>query len=77
MDISVTVPFHSSELALLAYEVLSVDKELKRSGIQRKLEVNSENLIVKFHGESTKKLRVAVNSFIKNTLLVVKTIDQF
>ncbi|KAJ8722704.1 hypothetical protein PYW07_003884 [Mythimna separata] len=77
MDICVTIPFPSSETATLAYDVLNVDKELKRSGVQRKIETNSENLVINFHGEDLKKLRVAVNGLIQNILLVVKTIDQF
>lgn len=77
MDICVTIPFPSPESASLAYDVLNVDKELKRTGVQRIIETNSENLIINFHGEDLKKLRVAVNGLIQNVLLVVKTINQF
>lgn len=42
----VTIPFPSPESALLAYDVLNVDNELKRSGVQRIIETNSENLVM-------------------------------
>lgn len=77
MDISLTIPLPSAESASLARDVLSVDKELKRSGVQRKIEINAENLVITFHGNDLKKLRVAVNSMIQNIILVVKTIEQF
>ncbi|KAF9418449.1 hypothetical protein HW555_004737 [Spodoptera exigua] len=77
MNISLTIPFPSPESASLTRDVLNVDKELKRSGVQRKLETNAENLVITFHGRDLKKLRVAVNSMIQNIILVVKTIEQF
>lgn len=43
---SLTIPLPSAESASLARDVLSVDKELKRSGVQRKIEINAENLVV-------------------------------
>lgn len=77
MDISLTIPFPSAESASLTRDVLSIDKELKRSEVQRKIEINAENLVIAFSGNDLKKLRVAVNSMIQNIILVVKTIEQF
>lgn len=77
MNVCLIIPFPSTQIASLAYDVLSVDKELKRSGVQRKIEIDGTNIIINLHGEELKKLRVAANAFIKNVKLIVKTVDLF
>lgn len=77
MNICLTIPFPSAELALLVYEVLSVDKELKGSGVQRTIENEGLNVVINFNGEELKKLRVAANAIIKNIKLIVKTEQLF
>ncbi|XP_028157381.1 uncharacterized protein LOC114350673 isoform X2 [Ostrinia furnacalis] len=76
-NVSLTIPFSSSETANLVQEVLNVDKELKGSGVSRTITSDQDTLHIDFKGGDLKKLRVAVNSMIKNILLVVKTINQF
>lgn len=75
MEVCLTIPFPSVDTAILAYEVLSVDKELKRSQVKRNLVRETESLVITFHGDDLRKLRVGVNAFIKNAVLVLKTIE--
>ncbi|KAI5637984.1 transcription factor pcc1 domain-containing protein [Phthorimaea operculella] len=76
-NICITIPFDSDATACLAQEVLAVDKELKGSKIRRVFTTDKSNLVINFYGTEIKMLRVAVNSVLKNILLIVKTIDQF
>ncbi|CAG9114294.1 unnamed protein product [Plutella xylostella] len=69
-----TIPFPSDETASLARDVLSVDKELKGNLLKKTISVDGSNLIVEFYSADLKLLRVASNAFLKNIVLVVKTI---
>ncbi|CAG4910195.1 unnamed protein product [Colias eurytheme] len=70
-----TIPFPSSDDAQLAYEVLNVDKELK--GVERNISTDKANLIVNFESSDFKRLRVTVNGFLQNLILVAKTMGMF
>ncbi|CAH2237434.1 jg5567 [Pararge aegeria aegeria] len=72
-----TIPFNNNQQVLLVSEVLKVDKEFKGSGIQRILSAEQNNLIVSFEGADYKKLRSSINAFLKNIILIVKTIQSF
>ncbi|KAL0893916.1 hypothetical protein ABMA27_014011 [Loxostege sticticalis] len=76
-NVSLTIPFSTSETATLVQEILNVDKELKGSGVSRVITANNETVHINFKGAELKKLRVAVNSILKNIVLIVKTIKQF
>lgn len=76
-NVCLRIPFSSSEHASIAYEVLNVDRELRGSGVHREISKDGVNLVVKFEGVDLKKIRVAVNAFLRNVLLVVKTIEFF
>lgn len=73
--VNLIIPFENEEQAILVSEILSVDKELKGSGIKRNISVEDNDLNVTFEGVDYKKLRVSINAFLKNTILIVKTFN--
>ncbi|CAB3224564.1 unnamed protein product [Arctia plantaginis] len=75
MDVVITVPFPSTDLLQLAYDVLNVDKEYKI--VSRDLRIKESYLVVKFFSEDPKKLRMSVHAFNKNLRLILKTVNQF
>ncbi|CAH0720842.1 unnamed protein product, partial [Brenthis ino] len=75
--ITLQIPFKNEEQAILVTEILNVDKELKGSGIHRNINFEDNSLLVTFEGVEYKKLRVSINAFLKNVLLIVKTFNTF
>jgi len=71
------VPFPSSEEAEIALGSLSVDKEPRRSGVQRTITVSGSNLLVHFEAQEARSLRVSINSFFEHVHLVCETIRCF
>ncbi|XP_045445478.1 uncharacterized protein LOC123653532 isoform X2 [Melitaea cinxia] len=69
----IKIPLLNQEQALLISEVLSIDKELKGSGVKRETRVEADCLVVTFDGVDYKKLRVSINALLKNILLIIKT----
>ncbi|XP_011301232.1 EKC/KEOPS complex subunit LAGE3 isoform X2 [Fopius arisanus] len=63
--------------AEIAYKVLSVDSEPRRSGIQKILVVDGNILNVKFSGEEARKVRVGLTSFFDSLTLVTQTMSEF
>lgn len=76
-ELSLKVPFESEESAIIAWNSLRVDPEPKRSGVDKQLKVENQNLIVDFKCEEARTLRVSVNSFFDLLYLVVQTMDRF
>ena len=76
-ELSLKVPFESKESATIAWNSLRVDPEPKRSGVDKQLKVENQNLIVDFKCEEARTLRVSVNSFFDLLYLVVQTMDRF
>ncbi|XP_055535367.1 EKC/KEOPS complex subunit LAGE3 [Wyeomyia smithii] len=78
-DIAVTlrVPFPTKREAEIAYDVLRVDTEPKRSFIGKSLTLDGNQLVVEFRGQQTKNIRVGVNSFFESLLLCCETLQQF
>lgn len=72
--VKLEVPFSSKRLAEIAYHVLRVDKEPKRSGVTKKLSFNENLLQLEFNG-GIKQVRVAVNGFFDKLYLMNQTIE--
>lgn len=77
LDVKISVPFPSSREADIAYQVLKVDSEPKRSGVKKILSVDNNILQANFIGTEAKKVRVGLTSFFDNLTLVSETIKQF
>lgn len=73
----IEVPFPSQREAEIAYNVLRVGSEPKRSQVQKHLSYNNQILSVKFCGEEARQLRVAVNGFMEHLILCTDTIAKF
>ena len=71
------IPFQTQDQAKIAWNSLRVDPEPKRSGVEKTLKVEGQDLIVDFKCEEARTLRVSVNSFYDLLYLVVQTMDQF
>ena len=71
------IPFQTQDQAKIAWNSLRVDPEPKRSGVEKTLKVEGQELIVDFKCEEARTLRVSVNSFYDLLYLVVQTMDQF
>ncbi|KPJ06093.1 hypothetical protein RR48_14535 [Papilio machaon] len=76
-DGSLSIPFRTPNEAIIAYEIIKVDKDLKGNKVKRYVTLNNTELAINFEGTDTKKLRVAVNSTFKNLLLIIKTLSEF
>ncbi|XP_055596798.1 EKC/KEOPS complex subunit LAGE3 [Uranotaenia lowii] len=78
--VSLKVPFPSKREAEIAYDVLRIDTEPKRSFIEKHLKLDQADpsrLIVEFRGETAKHVRVGVTSFFESLILCCETLDQF
>ena len=71
------IPFQTQDQATIAWNSLRVDPEPKRSGVEKTLKVEGQDLIVDFKCEEARTLRVSVNSFYDLLYLVVQTMDRF
>ncbi|CAG9854629.1 unnamed protein product [Phyllotreta striolata] len=71
----IQIPFESKKCAEVAYDVLRVDKEPKRSEVSKQLGVRDNVLTAHFSGKLARQLRVSVNGFFEKLDLVVGTID--
>lgn len=74
---TITVPFPSIREADIAYQVLRVDPEPKRSGVQKDIQVERDTLTVNLFAPKAQQLRVAVTSLMENLILVTETMEQF
>uniref|UniRef100_A0A182P0T6 L antigen family member 3 n=1 Tax=Anopheles epiroticus TaxID=199890 RepID=A0A182P0T6_9DIPT len=74
---SIKIPFPSKREAEIAYDVLRVDSEPKRSFIQKTIKLEENNLLLQLAGEQAKNVRVGVTSFCELLLLCCETLQQF
>lgn len=77
IKVELEIPFVTNRSAEIAYHVLRVDIEPKRSQINRKLKFAENTLICTFEGQSTKQIRTAVNKFFDKIDLILETIITF
>lgn len=73
--VNVNIPFPSLRVAEIAFEVLRVDTEPKRSGVTKSLSLNGTVLNAKFSAELARQIRTAVNSFFENIILIIQTFE--
>lgn len=74
---SLKIPFPTRREAEIAYDVLRVDSEPKRSFIGKSFKLEDNQLLVEFRGEPAKTIRVGVGSFFDALILCCETIEQF
>lgn len=77
LKIDIEIPFQNSRIAEIAYDVLRVDKEPKRSGVTKDLSVKENILAVKFSAHLARQLRVAINGFFEKLDLITETVEAF
>lgn len=75
--INIELPFDSQRIAEVAYDVLRVDREPKRSGVSKILYLNDNILHAEFSASLARQLRVAVNGFLDKVDLITETIEKF
>lgn len=73
--IEIEIPFETKRIAEIAYDVLKVDKEPKRSEVTKILQVKDTILIAKFSAKLAKQLRVALTGFFEKLDLISGTIE--
>ncbi|XP_057651419.1 uncharacterized protein LOC130890969 isoform X2 [Diorhabda carinulata] len=73
--IEIEIPFETKRLAEIAYNVLEVDKEPKRSGVTKILYQKDTILIANFSAKLAKQLRVALTNFFEKLDLISGTIE--
>ncbi|XP_046396140.1 EKC/KEOPS complex subunit LAGE3 [Ischnura elegans] len=75
--VCLNIPFPTVREAAIAYDVLRVDAEPRRSGVSKKLVLDRNIFKVEFAAEEARQVRVAVHSFMEFLILVSQTMDQF
>lgn len=75
--VTLSVPFPSRREAQIAYDVLRIDTEPKRSFIEKSFKLIDNQLVVEFNGQQAKNVRVGVTSFFESLILCCETLDQF
>ncbi|KAE9391372.1 transcription factor Pcc1 [Gymnopus androsaceus JB14] len=76
-SVSVKIPFASEKHALIAKQTIEVDSELQPHAVKRTIEVEGNILIGTFSTLTIRLARLAVNAFLENVDLVVRTLEQF
>ncbi|XP_058117908.1 uncharacterized protein LOC131287103 [Anopheles ziemanni] len=77
ININLRIPFPTKREAEVAFNVLRVDSEPKRSFIGKTLELSNNILVVRIFGEHAKHVRVGLTSFFDSLILCCETLDQF
>ncbi|CAG2058013.1 unnamed protein product, partial [Timema podura] len=67
----------TTETMEIAYKVLKVDAEPKRSQASKDMKVKDNTLLVNFSAPEVRQLRVAINSFLDLLILTTETMEQF
>lgn len=75
--INLSVPFESSQLAIVARNAIDADEVPNPDQITRTITVNGCNLDVAIDCEDLFKLRTSLNNYIEAVLQVQKTIKRF
>lgn len=76
-SVTLQIPFASSKHATIAMESIQVDPELQPQAVLRTLAVEDDVLVANFKTLTIRLARLAVNSFLENVDLVVRTLEQF
>ncbi|KAG5513803.1 hypothetical protein PMAC_000841 [Pneumocystis sp. 'macacae'] len=74
--INISIPFPNEWLSSQVATVLSVDPELKERIIHREIKVDGLHLFVSFQSSDLKALRVSVDAFLDNVVLIVRTVNE-
>lgn len=74
--IDISIPFPTEQLASQVVTVLSVDSELKKHLIYREMKANGIYLLAVFKSSDLKVLRVSVDSFLDNVILIIRTVNE-
>ncbi|XP_065082246.1 EKC/KEOPS complex subunit Lage3 [Ochlerotatus camptorhynchus] len=75
--VTLSVPFPSRREAEIAFNVLRIDTEPKRSFIEKSFKLIDNQLLVEFNGQQAKNVRVGVTSFFDSLILCCETLDLF
>ncbi|XP_052888882.1 EKC/KEOPS complex subunit LAGE3 [Anopheles moucheti] len=75
--VTLKIPFPTKREAEIAYDVLRVDTEPKRSFINKLIKLEENILRLDLTGEQAKNVRVAVSSACDSILLCCETLNQF
>ncbi|XP_044743103.1 EKC/KEOPS complex subunit Lage3 [Chrysoperla carnea] len=73
--IEVSLPFPNPRLAQIAFDVLRVDLEPKRSTAKKEFLVETNHLKLKLSAPDARQLRVALNGFFDNIKLILQTME--
>jgi len=76
-SVNLSVPFGSSQLALVAKNSIDADEVPNPELITRTIRVDGSNLNVVIECEDLFKLRTSLNNYIESVLQVEKTIERF
>ncbi|KAG5437749.1 hypothetical protein PCANB_000462 [Pneumocystis canis] len=74
--IDISIPFLTEQLASQVATVLLVDPELKEHVIYKKIKTNGLYLLASFQSVNLKALRVSVDAFLGNIILIIRTINE-
>lgn len=77
LNATITVPFPSIREADIAYQVLRVDPEPKRSGVKKNIQLEGNILKICLCASKASELRVSVTSLMENLILLTETMVQF
>ncbi|XP_035899165.1 EKC/KEOPS complex subunit LAGE3 [Anopheles stephensi] len=77
IEVSLKIPFPTKREAEIAYDVLRVDSEPKRSFTNKRIKLEENVLLLELSGEQAKNVRVGVTSFCELLLLCCETLEQF
>ncbi|XP_053668297.1 uncharacterized protein LOC128718702 [Anopheles marshallii] len=77
IEVTLKIPFPTKRHAEIAYEVLRVDSEPKRSFINKLIKLEENILLLELAGEQAKNVRVAVSSSCDSLILCCETLNQF
>lgn len=76
-QVDLKIPFPSERHAEIAYDVLRIDAEPRRSAVTKTLKLDGQQILVNFSANQAKHVRVGVNSFFEALILCTETMDQF
>ncbi|XP_034942434.1 EKC/KEOPS complex subunit LAGE3 [Chelonus insularis] len=76
-SVKISIQFPTARETDIAYQVLRVDAEPRRSGVTKTLELNDDILNVSFTGSEASKVRVGLTSFFDSLILLTETMKEF
>ncbi|KAH8092638.1 transcription factor Pcc1-domain-containing protein [Cristinia sonorae] len=75
--VTVRIPFASEKHAVIAKQVIEVDKELQPQAVVRTIDVEGDELVATFTTLTVRLARLTLNAFLENVDLVIRTIHEF